>query len=72
MQLEVHVGMAMLTTLVDLGSTYNFVCKAAREQLGLAMQPWQTGRDWIAAVLLGTSPSTSRVKPSSSIVTRFH
>ena len=43
MQLEVHVDTATLTALVDSGSTHNFVSKAAREKLGLAMQPTRTG-----------------------------
>lgn len=43
MQMEVRVGDATLTALVDSGSTHNFVSKATRDQLSLTMQPTHTG-----------------------------
>lgn len=39
MQLEVRVGDATLTTLVDLGTTHNFASSAVHDRLVLPMQP---------------------------------
>lgn len=81
MQLEVRVGTVTLMASVDSESTHNFISEAAREQLGLAIQPTRTGMHVAVAnrekldsrgVLLAISSSTSRARPSSSIVSRFH
>lgn len=79
MQLEVRVGDATLTALVNSGSTHNFVNEVARYQLGLTMQPtcigmrvaMANGEKWIVETLLAISSSISKARPSST-VTRSH